>query len=110
VKAEDVADLKGASITLNYNASKLQYSSSTAGSFVPNANLFASGTSGSVTLDLAGLGAASYASGTGTIITVVFDTIDSGNTNITFGTTTLRDKDNADTNHTRGNGCSVSIN
>jgi hypothetical protein len=107
---EDAADLKGASITLNYNASKLQYSSSAAGSFIPNANLFASGTSGSVTLDLAGLGATSYASGTGTIITVVFNTIGTGNTNITFGTTTLRDKDNADINHTRGNGCSVNIN
>ena len=110
LKVEDVADLKGASITLNYNASKLQYSSSAAGSFVPNANLFASSTNGSVTLDTAGLGATSYASGTGTILTVVFDTIDSGNTNITFGITTLRDKDNADINHTRGNGCSVSIN
>ena len=110
VRVEDAADLKGASITLNYNASKLQYNSSAAGSFIPKANLFASGTSGSVTLDLAGLGAVSYTSGTGTIITVVFDTINSGYTNITFGTTTLRDKDNADINHTRGNGCSVSIN
>jgi hypothetical protein len=110
LKVEDAADLKGASITLNYNASKLQYSSSAAGSFIPNANLFASGTSGSVTLDLAGLGATSYASSTGTIITVVFNTIGTGNTNITFGTTTLRDKDNADINHTRGNGCSVNIN
>ena len=109
-KVEDAADLKGASITLNYNASKLQYSSSAAGSFIPNANLFASGANGSVTLDLAGLGAASYDSGTGTILTVVFDAIDSGNTNITFGITTLRNKDNADINHTRGNGCSVSIN
>jgi hypothetical protein len=110
VKAEDVADLKGASITLNFNVSKLQYSSSTAGSFIPKANLFASSTNGSVTLDTAGLGAASYASGTGTIITVVFNTIDSGYTNITFGTTTLRDKNNVDINHTRSNGCSVSIN
>jgi len=110
VKVEDAADLKGASITLNFNASKLQYSSSTADSFIPNANLFASGTNGSVTLDLAGLGAASYASGTGTIITVLFDTIGSGYTNITFGTTILRDKNNADINHSRSNGCSVSIN
>jgi hypothetical protein len=110
VKAEDAADLKGASITLNFNASKLQYSSSTAGSFISNANLFASSTNWSVTLDTAGLGVTSYASGTGTIITVVFDTVDSGNTNITFGITTLRDKNNADINHTRSSGCTVNIN
>ena len=110
VVVENVTDLRGARVVLNYDASKLQYSSSTAGSFIPNANLFASTTNGSVTLDIAGLGATSYASGTGTIITVVFDTVDTGNTNITFGTTTLRDKDNNPITHTKGSGCSVNIN
>ena len=112
VVVEDVTDLKGARIVLNYNASKLQYSSSTAGSFIPNANLFASSTNGSVNLDIAGLGASSYHSGmgTGTIITVVFDTIDTGNTNITFGTTSLRDNNNDNIDHTRSSGCSVTIN
>lgn len=90
----------------------MQYSSSTAGSFIPNANLFASSTNGSVNLDIAGLGASSYHSGmgTGTIITVVFDTIDTGNTNITFGTTSLRDNNNDNIDHTRSSGCSVTIN
>jgi hypothetical protein len=112
VVVENVTDLKGARVVLNYDASKLQYSSSTAGSFIPNANLFASSTNSSVTLDVAGLGATSYHSGmgTGTIITVVFDTIDTGNTNITFGTTTLRDKDNNTITHTKGSGCSATIN
>jgi hypothetical protein len=111
VEVEDVTDLKGASVTLNFDAAKLEYSSSTAGSFIPNANLFASSTNGSVNLDIAGLGASSYHSGmgTGTIITVVFDTIDNGNTNITFGATTLKDKDNITISHTKS-GCSVNIN
>jgi hypothetical protein len=112
VVVEDVTDLKGAGVTLNFDASKLQYSSSTAGSFIPNATSFASSTNGSVNLDIAGLGASGYHSGmgTGTIITVVFDTINNGNTNITFGTTTLRDKNNDTIDHTRSSGCSVNIN
>jgi len=110
VVVENVNDLKGARVVLNFDASKLQYSSSTAESFIPNATLMANATNGSVTLDIAGLGAASFASGTGTIITVVFDTIDTGNTNITFGTTTLRDKSNNTITHTKSSGCSVNIN
>jgi hypothetical protein len=112
VVAEDVTDLKGASVILNFNASKLQYSSSTAGSFIPNATLMANSTNGSVTLDIAGLGASGYHSGmgTGTIITVKFDTIATGNTNITFGATILKDKDNNTITHTKSSGCSVTIN
>ncbi len=112
VVVEGVTDLRGASVTLNFDASKLQYSSSSAGSFIPNATLMYSSTSSSVTLDIAGLGASGYHSdiGTGTIMTVKFDTIDTGNTNITFGTTILRDKDNITITHTKGSGCSVTIN
>ena len=110
VVVENVTDLKGARVVLNYDASKLQYSSSTAGSFIPDATLIANAANGSVTLDIAGLGPASFASGTGTIITVVFNTVDTGNTNITFGTTILRDKNNDAIDHTRGSGCSVNIN
>jgi hypothetical protein len=113
VIAEDVTDLRGASVNLNFDASKLQYSSSSAGSFIPNATLMDSSTSSSVTLDIAGLGTSGYHSGTGTetIITVKFNTIATANpTNITFGSTTLRDKDNITVSHTKGIGCSVTIN
>jgi hypothetical protein len=110
VVIENVTDLKGARVVLNYDVSKLQYSSSTAGNFIPNATLMANAANGTLTLDIAGLGAASFASGTGTIITVVFDTIDTGSTNITFGTTTLRDKNNDTIIHTKSSGCSVNIN
>jgi hypothetical protein len=48
--------------------------------------------------------------GTGTIIIVAFERITTGNTNITFGVTTLRDKDNITISHTKGSGCSVTIN
>jgi len=59
---------------LNFDATKLQYVSSSTGSFIPNATLMDSIAGGSVTLDVAGMGTSSCASGTGTIITVVFDT------------------------------------
>jgi hypothetical protein len=39
VVVEDVTDLKGANITLNFDASKLQYVSSDDGDFIPNDTL-----------------------------------------------------------------------
>ena len=113
VVIENVIDLRGANITLNFDITKLQYASSADGGFIPSAVLMVQSidnTNGTVTLDIAGLGASAYASGTGTIITVFFDTIAAGNANITFGTTNLRDKVNNPISHTTGSGCSVTIN
>ena len=110
VVVEDIANLRGANIILNFDASKLQYVSSANGGFIPSATLLeqsVDNTNGSVTLDIAGLGASAYASGTGTIITVLFERIATGNTNVTFGTTTLRDRDNITITHTKGSGCLV---
>jgi hypothetical protein len=110
VIVEDATDLRGANISLNFDASKLQYSSSSNGNFIPNDTLQVisiDNTNGSVTLDIAGLGLSGYHSGTGTgtIIIVVFERIATSSTNITFGTTQLRDKDNNTINHTAGSGC-----
>jgi len=108
---EGVTDLLGANITLNFDATKLQYVSSAPGSFFSNAVIMPTtpdNINGSVTLALATL--AETPSGTGTIITVVFNTIASGSANITFGATELRDKDNNSIAHTTGSGCSVTIN
>jgi uncharacterized protein YjdB len=116
VVVENVTDLRGANIILNFDASKLQYSSSDDGNFIPNDTLQVTNidnTNGSVTLDIAGLGTSGYHSGmgTGTIMTIEFDTIATTNqTNITFGTTILRDKDNNNITHTKGSGCKVTIN
>jgi hypothetical protein len=107
VVVEEVTDLRGASIILNFDASKLQYISSAAGTFIPNATLMTSSTNGSITLDVAGLGTFSYASGTGTIMTIVFERIAAGNTDITFGVTDLRDRDNVSISHTTGSGCLI---
>ncbi len=109
VLVEDVTDLRGASIILNFDASKLHYisSDSAAGSFIHDATLMTSSTNGSITLDVAGLGTFSYASGTGIVITIIFERIAAGNTNITFGATTLRDKDNVTIVHTTGGGCLI---
>jgi len=108
VEVEEVTNLEGANITLNFDASKLQYVSSTNSGFIPSATLLEQSidnTNGSVTLDIAGLGASAYASGSGTIMTVIFNRIATGDTNITFGSTTLRDKDNITITHTKGSGC-----
>jgi len=115
VVVENVTDLRGAHITLNFDASKLQYSSSAAGSFIPNAFLAPAtvdNVNGSVILDIAGLDESGYHSGmgTGTIMNVVFDTKSTSNANITFGATQLRDKVNNPISHTTGSGCSVTIN
>jgi uncharacterized protein YjdB len=116
VVVENVTDLRGANITLNFDASKLQYSSSDDGNFIPNDTLQVGSidnTNGSVTLDIAGLGQSGYHNGmgTGTIMTIEFDTIaTTNNTNITFGTTILRDKNNDTITHTKSSGCSVTIN
>ena len=110
VVVEDVTDLKGAYIILEFDASKLQYISSAAGSFIPNSFLFEqniNNINGSISLAIiAALGDNNYASGSGTIMTVIFERIASGNTNITFGTTELKDKDNNIIAHTTGSGCS----
>ena len=119
VVVEDVTDLRGANIILNFDPVGLQYVSSADGGFIPpipdapDATLMEGNidnTNGTVTLDIAGFGVSAYASGTGTIMIVVFDTIDKGNANITFGTTNLRDKNNKEIIHTQGSGCSVTIN
>ncbi len=110
VVVENVTELKGASITINFDASKLQYNSSADGGFIPGAFLpppTVDNINGSVTLDLASL--SSNASGTGTIMIVTFDTIGAGNSTVTFGATTLRDKNNIDITHTKGSGCLISI-
>jgi len=110
VMVENVTDLRGANITLNFDASKLQYISSANGGFIPSAFLPAptvDNVNGSIILDIAGMGASAYASGSGTIMTVVFERIATGNTDITFGSTTLRDKDNITITHTKGNGCLI---
>lgn len=110
VEVEEVTNLKGANITLNFDASKLQYISSADGGFIPSAILLEQSidnTNGTVILDIAGLGASAYASGTGTIMRAVFERIATGNINVTFGTTELRDKDNITITHTKGSGCLI---
>ena len=113
IVVEDITDLRGASITLNFDATKLQYASSDDGGFIPGAfhptpPATLDNVNGIVVLDIASL--SSSASGTGTILTVTFNTTAVGDATITFGTTTLRDSTNTDIIHTAGSGCSVTIN
>jgi len=109
---EDITDLRGASITLNFDATKLQYASSADGGFIPGAfhptpPATLDNVNGIVVLDIASL--STSANGTGTILTVTFDTIGQGDANITFGETILRDSTNTEIIHTAGSGCVITI-
>ena len=110
---QNITDLKGASIDLNFDSTYLQYLSAQDGGFIPDVDSvvedYIDNTAGILSLDIAGLGDTAYASGSGTIMTMTFDTISSGNTSITFGLTELRDKDNQSISHVPGTGCSVTI-
>ena len=107
VVVEDVTALMAASITLNFDTTKLQYVSSAIGNFfLPG---FIAGVddsiTGSVTIDFLNL-EDEKPSGTGTILTVNFERIAAGDTNITFGATELINGDGNDIVHTKGGGCS----
>jgi len=113
IRVENVFHLKGASISLNFNADKLQYDSSTENNFIPNATLMEQtidNVSGMVTLDIAGLGIDSYVSGSGTLLTVTFNPITSGIATITFDANELRDNENNSIDHITGSDCEININ
>lgn len=113
VKVENVFHLKGASIGLSFDANQLQYKSSIDKEFIPNAILLEQtidNVNGEVTLDIAGLGINSYASGCGTLFTVSFETVSSGNATLTFDTCELRDNESNQINHNVGSGCTIYVN
>jgi hypothetical protein len=110
VEVENVTDLLGASITLNFDHVAMPFLSATPGSFFSNADVLAdlSGPLGSITLWLDSV--EEPASGTGTIMIVSFVAVMKGNNYpITFGVTELKDKDNQSIVHTTGSDCKVHI-
>ena len=110
VVVEDVTNLMGADITLNFDDSILKYDSSAPGSFwSPEGLLVFSplATGGSVNIQLSAE-VANAKSGSGTIITVTFERIASGVTDICFGSTDLRDDAWQVIPHTKGGCCSFS--
>ena len=110
IVVEDVTNLMGADITLNFDDSKLKYDSSAPGSlWSPEGLLVFSplATGGSVNIQLSAE-VANAKTGSGTIITVTFERIASGVTNICFGTTELRDEAWQVITHTKGGCCSFS--
>ena len=108
VVVENVTNLMGADITLNFDNSKLRYDSAAVGSFwLPEGVLIFSAvaTGGSVNIQLSAE-PATVKSGSGTIITVTFERIASGVTDICFGSTDLRDEAWQVITHTKGGCCS----
>ena len=110
IVVEDVTNLMGADITLDFDNSKLKYDSADPGSFwSPEGLLVFSplATGGSVNINLSAE-VATVKSGSGTIITVTFERIASGVTDICFGSTDLRDEAWQFIPHTKGGCCSFS--
>ena len=100
VVVEDVIALMATSITLNFDATKLEYVSSAPGSFFSSAFIVGvTPGSGSVKIEMMTL--AEKPSGTGTIMTVVFHRIAAGNTDICFGVTELYNEDSNPISHTK---------
>ena len=113
VKVENVFRLKGASITFAFDANQLQYDSVADRAFIPDAIILEQkidNLKGEVIIDIAGLGINSYASGSGTLFTVTFNTTSSGNATLTFNTSELRDDQNHQIDHNIGSACKIYIN
>ncbi len=113
IMVENVFQLKGASISFDFDATRLQYESSTEKQFIPNAFLLESNidnSKGEVTIDIAGLGKNSYASGSGEIFTMTFNPISLGDAVFSFKKTELRDIQNKKIEHNVGSDCIVHIN
>jgi len=110
VEVENVTDLLGASITLNFDHVAMPFLSATPGNFFSSAFVAPDPDPppGSITLNLESL--AGPVSGTGNIVIVSFIAVIKGNNYpITFGVTELKDKDNQIIVHTTGSGCKVHI-
>ena len=104
------------SAELMYNlmeAGTSQYDSVADRAFIPDAIILEQkidNVNGEVIIDIAGLGINSYASGSGTLFTVTFNTTSSGNATLTFNKSELRDDQNHQINHNIGSACKIYIN
>lgn len=107
IVVENVTNLLSGDITLTFDETKLAYRSSALGGFFSDGFKSALATGGSLNIAFATTDVVKP-SGSGTILTVNFERIDSGVTNICFGVTVLTNQDGIDFAHTQG-GC-VSFN
>ena len=113
IVVENVTELQGVNVTLSFDDSKIDYTTAAAGAFLP-APIFFPPSAGSVTdqvlLSIAGTGIPPYASGTGTVLTVTFNALAAGSTDITFYLTNLRHDVYTPIPHKVKGECSVTVN
>ena len=113
IVVENVTELQGVSVTLSFDDSKIDYTTAVAGAFLPEP-ILQKPSAGSVTnqvlLDIAGTGTPNYSSGTGTVITVTFNPIAAGTTDITFYLHDLRHDVSTPISHKVKSECSVTVN
>lgn len=113
IVVENVTELQAVEVGLSFNDSKIDYTTAVAGAFLP-APLFFPPPAGSVTnqvlLAIAGTGIPNYSSGTGTVITVTFNPIAAGSTDITFYLHDLRHDVSTPISHKVKGECSVTVN
>ena len=113
IVVENVTELQGVNVTLSFDDSKIDYTTAAAGAFLP-APIFFPPSAGSVTdqveLSIAGTGISPYASGTGTVLTVTFNALAAGSTDISFYLTDLRHDVSTPIPHKVKGECSVTVN
>ena len=103
IEVENVTNLLSGDIILTFNETKLAYRSSALGSFFGDGFKDALATGGSLNIAFATTDAVKP-SGTGTVLTVTFERIAAGVTDICFGVTVLTNQDGIDFAHNQG-GC-----
>ena len=113
IVVENVTELQGVNVTLSFDDSKIAYTTAVAGAFLP-APIFFPPSAGSVTdqvtFTIAGTGIPPYSSSTGTVITVTFNPLAAGTTDISFDLTELRHDVSTLIPHKVKGECSVTVN
>jgi hypothetical protein len=97
---DKILDLKGGSITINFDPNQVRYISSLDGGFLPNTKVLekkVDNVNGIITIDIASLSGSSC--GSGSILYVNFERISSSLTIIDFGNTILRNIENENIPH-----------
>lgn len=116
VKVGSVSDAYGAGFDVDFDSSKLSYDGYVAGGFLENGidtvnyNVTTQpGNSGKLIVGISRLGSVGGVSGSGTIITLKFKVVTSGNSPVTFSNYVLRDPNNQTIAGTTWNGGTATI-
>jgi hypothetical protein len=112
IVVENITELQGVTVGLSFNDSVIAYNTAADGGFLPAPIFFpppSSSVTNQVLLSIAGTGIPPYSSGTGTVLTVTFDALAVGTTDISFYLTDLRHDVATPIPHKVKGECSVTV-